>query len=148
MESDGVLKCTWSEFLLSCFLIAHYLIKIIIMDICVQFIYIYIYIFFFLMMNSLLTKFYNNYAKIYIQHFSKQYYIKHCNIIYATLKYMYNIFQNNITWKITTLSMHRTVSLLVPIKYQVVSQKEKKKLLVFLALMLVKIRVRAFWQTT
>ena len=60
-------------------------------------IYIYIYIYIFLMMNSLLTKFYNNYAKIYIQHFSKQYYIKHCNIIYATLIYMYNIFQNNIT---------------------------------------------------
>ena len=64
MESDGVLKCTRSEFLLSCFLIAYYLIKIIIMDMCMH-IYIYIYI----MMNTLLTKFYNNYAKIYIQHF-------------------------------------------------------------------------------
>ena len=35
------------------------------------------------MMNSLLTKFYNKYAKIYIQNSPKKIYIKYYNIIYV-----------------------------------------------------------------
>jgi len=36
------------------------------------------------MMNSLLTKFYNNYAIIYAQHFPKLSYMKHYNIIHVS----------------------------------------------------------------
>ena len=55
---------------------------------CVQF------IIFASMMDSLLTKFYNKNAIIYVQHSPKMFYIKHYNIIHASNGQLTSIYKS------------------------------------------------------
>ena len=57
------------------------------------------------MMNSLLTKFYNNYAIIYVQHSPKPSYIKHYNIICVSHEQLTDIISNlQLLWVFQVLS--------------------------------------------
>ena len=49
------------------------------------------------MMNSLLTKFYNNYAILYVEHSPKPSYIKHYNIICASHRQLTSCIKLSIT---------------------------------------------------
>ena len=64
-------------------------------------------------MNSLLSKFYNNYAIIYVQHSSKPFYIKHYNIIHVLhgqfTSFIIKVVENNVVMNLiqVTSIMHK-----------------------------------------